>query len=322
MQDKPLISETLSDVLLALGLDKDVINTFCELLNKTSCLSPEITTAEDPVEVLTMLRSTTQSNWLRTKGSERWDVEDTEELKSARTGFMKLFTQLNLVDAEFPSKPSAETVHQHYNHVLILGALESRVRTRVNFLQTLWKDQNVRWDKVYLLGGKRELRPAQENSAQTISKLSGKEVGECTELDMMKFVYNETCKHWDNSMQIKPVPVDAPMKEIVGADGITKKIRPNTIDTLNHYKELAGDKALKILVISNQPYVSYQNSCACSVLSSEQFDVTTVGHAASGEIKTSVILDSLARWIYVQYNDLKLKLEAGQLNTAETMVLK
>ena len=50
------------------------------------------------------------------------------------------------------------------------------------------------------------------------------------------------------------------------------------------------------LVISNNPYIGYQDLVARTFLPSD-FKIETVGSQGSGE-KVSVYLDNLARWLY------------------------
>ncbi len=269
-------------VLQEIGLNHTQITLFRELLAVSGVNVPEF---ENSIEALDWLKSVTQEKWLRKPGSERWDLVDNSDQQNRRKEMMGHFHAMGLIDELQPSS-------QHYDHVLILGALQSRIQTRIKHVEKIWKD-GVRFEKIALLGGQRPIKPELEPIAEIIGT-------DATELDIMKAVYVDQSKTWENNLQnTQYVAVDTPMQ--TNQQG--QLVRPTTIDTIKSWlnsKPTPGN----VLVISNQPYVAYQHSVVRSVLP-ETFRVDSVGHAASEQEKISTILDSLARQIYADYPRLK-----------------
>jgi hypothetical protein len=76
--------------------------------------------------------------------------------------------------------------------------------------------------------------------------------------------------------------------------------RPNTQDTIDEWLRSYNPQPGSILALSNQPYIGYQDAVLRKALP-KTFDVETVGNACSNNTKSTVIIDSLARWIYNEH---------------------
>lgn len=236
----------------------------------------------------------TQKKWLRPAGQERWENQTPLTCESDK--LPPLFKNLALINEIKPVK-------QHYDYAVFLGATLNTVRYRLGHLIALW-NSGVRFDSIIILAGKRQLDSTIESSESllnnTCTKLSFKSDWQfngqlpTTETEMIRFVFDQT----DTPTAWKTIPcifVDAPMQPT--ENGSLR--RPNTQDTVDEWLK-NNPKTGSILSISNQPYIGYQDAVLRKALPKE-FVIETVGTACSDK-KPTVILDSLARWIYNEHH--------------------
>jgi hypothetical protein len=284
----------LKDVLLECGFDEDQQPTIVSLIQKTAV--SDIPKFEDRISALNWLVEITQKHWLRGEGLERWDVQDNSEQLAERDAIMKMFHSLDLIEDIKPKQV-------HYDYVLMMGAMENRVKTRLGYAHSLYTDSKYDFDHLVMLGGARPLMADKEPSIEHL--LPEKQ----TEHGMMMYLLDGMKgEHPDDVFFSKPVQeIDTPMQ----VDVAGKPRRPNTKDTIDSWLA-TNPKPGRVLVISNQPYCSYQHSVARTLLPAE-FDVETVGHHSSGQDPVKVHLDSLARVFYTMRPTLEkqYKLEAA-----------
>lgn len=269
----------LQDVLLECGFDEEQQATIVNLIQKTSV--GDIPEFDDRISALNWLVEITQKHWLRGEGLERWHVQDTSEQLTERDAIMKMFHSLDLIEDIKPKQA-------HYDYVLMMGALESRVKTRLSYAHSLYADSKYDFEHLVMLGGARPLMADKEPSTKHLLPENQTEHG------MMMYLLNDMKdKHPDDIFFSKPVQeIDAPMQ----VDVAGKPRRPNTKDTIDSWLA-TNPKPGRVLVISNQPYCGYQHSVARTLLPAE-FDVETVGHHSRGQDPVKVYLDSLARLFF------------------------
>ena len=276
----------LNSILKLMRFSDEQSQHFKTLLTKTGCITANTPTFATPLEALSWLREITQQHWLRKPGSERWDQSDTDEMRSQHQEFIDLFGTLGILAAKNPKL-------KHYDHVLLMGALETRVRTRLEF----FLNKNITTNHFIVLGGKRTLIKETEATAHRLGENP-------TEFEMMKAVIEEhTSKNPQTTFaKTNKVWVDTPMQKT--GDG--KKRRPNTADTVRYWQQQYQPKSGTILVVSNQPFVDYQHTMVVSnIFNHNNFTIETCGHQASSEEPISTVLDSLARWIFGDFKRLE-----------------
>jgi hypothetical protein len=289
----------LKDVLLKCGFSEDQQATIVSLIQKTAV--SDIPEFDDHISALNWLVEVTQKHWLRGQGLERWDVQDNVEQLAERDAIMKMFHSLDLIDDLKPSQ-------KHYDYVLMMGALESRVRTRLGYAHSLHTNSAYNFDQLVMLGGARPLMADREQSIEHLSPEKQTEHGM-----MMYVLARMKSEHPEDGFFSKPVQeIDTPMQ--VDVTGKTR--RPNTKDTIDSWLA-TNPKPGHVLVISNQPYCSYQHSVARTLLPAE-FDVETVGHHSSGLDPVKVHLDSLARVFYTMQSALEKQYEQDSTVTSTT----
>ncbi len=234
----------------------------------------------------------TQKEWLREAGKERWEVEEKyPEKKDLLIQFFENFGFVNEINAK----------QNKYNYALLLGATLSRVRSRLAHLIDQW-GKGVRFKKLIFLSGERPLDPKLENAAFLLDtnnkdlpfKKGWKLKGNLpkTETVMMRLVFQQTeIPKEMNAVEV--MFIDTPMKK--GENGALR--RPTTPDTVIEWLKTNPTEGT-CLVISNQPYVSYQNSVLKTILPPE-FKVETIGKQMDEKSKQiSVLFDTLARFLY------------------------
>ncbi len=188
----------------------------------------------------------TQQVWLRKPGIERWQMEDNyEELRSK---LWPLFKQLNIIDIIQPQ-------YKEYEYCIVLGALVSRIRSRLAYALELW-NQGIHFIKLIFLVGQRLLDPKLEskevlydhNNLYLPIKKTWLEPDTVpiTEIEMAKMVFEQAELPKNFLKTIKIIFIDTPGN--ITENGTFK--RPITIDTV--YAWLATDpQPGKILTISN-----------------------------------------------------------------------
>jgi hypothetical protein len=160
----------------------------------------------------------------------------------------------------------------------------------------------VRFDTLVFLVGARLLDPTAEND-NIVLNLKGTESyvrsdwqlkgsKPATEIQAARLVYDQVAVPAD--MQHVPVVyVDTPMQR----QGLVLR-RPNTADTVVAWlatKPTPGS----CLVISNQPYVVYQDAALRSALP-PVFTIDTIGAVAPADCAVAIYLDTLARFMFIE----------------------
>lgn len=225
----------------------------------------------DFTTVLNKIIKITQEKWLRPDGKERWDLEDSSLLIAQRENILNLLKKLGFIDEIQPS-------FKDYESILLLGASDINLIARINYLQKAWK-LGVRYKKCYLLTGGMVVK--NNIHLDNIPK---------TDTDLIIETYNQLSHNWPYLLkQVEVIPIIAK----------SKLPRPNTRDTLNAWLE-RREKTTNLLVISNQPFIPYQNLVTKSILKAN-YQFETVGNGADSSMIIRVMLDSVARCLY-EYN--------------------
>lgn len=210
--------------------------------------------------------------FIRPLGKERWEIDDIHE--DNRLAILKTFQKMGVLDALHP-------VDMHYDYGIVHGATLDRSQSRMLFLIEL-HNQGIRFDSIVVLSGKRLLTADEQKRLNYAAE---------NEYEMVKIVWNQL----DIPERLKQIPitfVDSPMIE---KDGVIT--RPTTGTTIKTWLE-SNPKPGSALTISNQPFCEYQDSVTRTYLP-RSFQIETVGPAADqDEIRISVLLDNLARWLY------------------------
>lgn len=217
----------------------------------------------------------TQKRWLRKSGSERWEIA---ELSSDQKAYVLDWAEKQGFFA--PWKPSLS----YYDKALILGATDSRMEMRLNFLKELW-NEGVRFEEIVWLTGDRPLDPRADHLVDRCSN----------ESEAARIVWEESDLP-EEMRKISVLFVAVPMKQ----EGTTLA-RPNTKDTLIAWLK-HSPAPCKALFISDQPFCGYQFGVIKSTLPEEiAFDVAGPGaDPLSHPSSAAITLDSIARWIYLE----------------------
>lgn len=173
----------------------------------------------------------------------------------------------------------------YYDYALILGATYLSMKKRMEYFNHL-KDKGIRFGKVYVLTGERDLDP----NADHLPKSAPQSLK--TEADMAVWMVQQQLTSAIGNERARDVVIRAPEKHRQGI-----KIRPSTKDTVRMWVLKTHSRPGSILVISNQPFIGTQTAIVSSELPNT-FKIEGVGEKAHATTPEAVYLDTLARWIY------------------------
>ena len=242
----------------------------------------------------------TQKLFMRPSNKERYQIDD--PLAHRRAEFEPLLNDLGLVGEVKPQQRS-------YDYALLNGGTVDTMRERLAYLCKLW-NEGVQFKHLVLLSGERPLF----TDIETDEVLEGKHQQLLsmradwkfdtakkpkTEMEALQMIYEQTQLPAD-FRKVPVITVSCPMKK--DAQGVLR--RPTTKDTYQQWMAMNPQPG-SCLLISTQPFVGYQDVTARCVIP-DTFKLETVGpdeHEKNGKI--SVMLDSLARWLYQESELLK-----------------
>lgn len=233
----------------------------------------------------------TQKEWLRKPGKERWQVDEVKVEDKEKV--LELLEKLKCVGEVKPKS-------NDYDYALIMGATAGTMKLRISYLLNLY-NKGIRFKTMVFLVGERprdiNLETQDTFLVNTNDGLKIKENWNFkdlpkTETEMAKLIFDQIDLPEEFKNNVKVIFVDTPMQPT--KEGQLR--RPNTGDTVIWWMKLEP-KAGTCLVISNNPYVGYQDTVARTLLP-KKFSIETVGSAASRNEKVSTYLDNAARWLY------------------------
>lgn len=239
----------------------------------------------------------TQKYWLRPVGKERWEEQKNVNVPSAYLS--SLFASIYLTQEVIPSIT-------HYDYAVLLGADVETIRHRLAHLITL-SNEGISFNSIVVLSGARPLDKNIEskeivlhNNCATLPSKQNWCLNHrfpTTETEMIKLVFDQTNlpASWD---KIPIIFVDTPLQKT--ENNLLR--RPNTQDTIKQWLNEYSPQYGSVLAISNPPYTGYQDALLRQVVP-EKFSIETVSKNYQNNTDnktTSILLDTLARWIYVE----------------------
>lgn len=235
----------------------------------------------------------TQKLWIRSVGSELWDVKD--KYHGQADMIIPLLKKIGCLDAVYPQQ-------KEYDYLLFLGASLWTLRLRLASVIQWWKN-GVRFKKIVFLTGQRFLDPALEPK-DALLNIEGKilpnranwkapEFLPIMETDMMKMVYDQVEVPTDMRDKVEIEIIDSPQRTLPNG----KKGRPITDDTITSWLATNPSPG-NCLAVSNQPHLWRQHAVLRTLIPKE-FSIESAGGGVSGaEINISSFLDTIARWLY------------------------
>jgi hypothetical protein len=226
----------------------------------------------------------TQRKFLRKK--ERW--EEKEKYGDRRKKLIPIFKKLGMVEEITPQEKT-------YDYAILLGSLLPNFTIRLSYLLEKWRE-GIRFHTIVFLGSERPLEKSEKffKKCDILPSRRGwifpKELPK-NEIEMMKLVFDRAMLP-DGMKDLKVIFVEIPMKPF--KRGFR---RPNTKDTVKMWLKNFNPYPGKCLVISNQPYVGYQDAVLREVLKKD-FEIETVGKKANKNTKIVIFLDTMTRWLY------------------------
>jgi hypothetical protein len=229
-----------------------------------------------------------QAHWIQ-RGKFRYEIQG----KPPTPEDLALLQEIGCIDeVKAPSD-----IHV-FDGALLTGAILGRVRTRLAFLaHEYWT--GAQFNTVYLLGSERPLNPEKEGANDLQFPREGlhrREVWKpggpalpITEIEMMQYVVEQSDipKDWNI------VVIKTPNVPLQGAGS-----RPaNTGDTFSQWQKQTGLTTGTFLVVSNNPFVDYQETNARRVLP-QGMQLFGIGPAANTGLPLGTFCDNLAKQLY------------------------
>ena len=218
----------------------------------------------------------TQAQWLRKPGTERWEMDNIVVDDEAE----EIFKKLGFINMVIPKE-------SQYDYCLVLGASAPRIKNRLDFLIKIW-DEGVRFNRIFVLTGQRKL----DSIGDSLPHLEFYETEISTETDYIKFLVKKA----DFPQDLRDIIcfIDTPTPR--------GKSRPSTDDTVKFWLEDHEPIPGSCLCISSQPFINYQDSVLKTFLLPLNFKVETVGFFDRSIFNKSIVLDSIARFLYQEKN--------------------
>lgn len=234
-------------------------------------------------EVLTA----TQSHWLQDE-----DLRALIKDRHSRywSQLQPWFRKLGLIDQVQPRSG------RRYNYALVPGSTALAVKKRLFYLASCWDRGLTRFDKIVLLGSQRSLIPGKESPAQLSYILDFPNPDLCKgirdEAEMMTQLYQRFSWPWQKETSY-PCLISTPLNP----DGST----PNTAQTVQCWLENKNPTPGSCLVVSNQPFVYYQELAVKRALREggwdTDLDVVGIGPQSS-LTNVTVYLDNITKIIW------------------------
>ncbi len=236
----------------------------------------ELTTGinSDQLKNIDDIVNVTQKNWLDKDISIDKKVNDnSQQIKS-------IAKELGFIDSIYPSE------YKKYDAILVLGAKYKTMKERVIFLKNLFNNNKIKSrSDIYLLGSDRPITKK-----------------EFTNLNKEKFLLTENNLLLDLTDKYSLNYYG----NIINVNSICEHTghRCTRDDTLKDLIKFYGSKISNyqnILVISNQPYINYQDKVVRYFLykNGKKATIDSVGAKAYSDIHPSLILQSIAKDLYM-----------------------
>lgn len=285
-----------------------------DLLEATKLLSQLSHTSQQTkntsqLALLESLNTLLQEAWLRKPNLERWHLSDDALSAEKKKNIAEALNEMHIYGTIEPIK--IDNHYRQYDCALLMGALESRVHLRLNYLLDLWK-KGLKFNRLFVLTGSRSLDPAQEPITATLAALKI----DTTEEEMTGYLLKTALKERSKTdpafqnfeREVEIIHMNAPAKP--------DATRANATDVITKWKDQYDNSANRnILLIANQPYIPYYAGVLTRILSHDFSDpvqslAKTYTHfklangteiEAIGEKSTAgimVTLDHLARFFY------------------------
>ena len=238
-------------------------------------------------KVFNFVKSTQKIFLNRKPKQERWEVSSQAWINdNTHDELVKNLKILGFFDDTLPKSKS-------YDAICILGAAGPTMKSRINFLESLIYEHDISSNNIFLLTGERYLNTKvdfkNDQDRIDLEKHFNKSYEELTERHLFEYLYENSRLNDTFSPNI----IDTKQK-----DGF----RPTTQTTVEQFLLSIKDKPeiKKILFISNQPSVGYQNSLITEVVCrcNSEIEFETVGKGCPDTYSIQRIISELGAYIW------------------------
>jgi hypothetical protein len=239
--------------------------------------------------------SLTQKNFVvRSGNQERWEVKAPSWIEENTVENTNNLKTLGFIDKVVPAIDNPDIV-------VVFGASNAIMQNRINYLEKLYTTGFV-FQKVVLLSGERYVKEGLDGTIENLQNIALKyklNFEKLTEMTLLEEIYLNSPV---NNNIIPFISIDTPKGDLS---------RPTTFTTLLKFSDwLSSEPDIgNIILVSNQPYVQYQEAIVSEVLKSAnnlQFQVIGDEFVLKNNIQTPV--EALGTFIYAKTPEALMKL--------------
>jgi hypothetical protein len=210
-------------------------------------------------DLVTFVGQTQEKFVVRTGRQERWDVGPLQWMSQAPEAIKANLKTLGFLDAVFPqdSQPDA---------VCVLGATRPTMENRVAYLVRLMEEGRLKTPHLVLLTGERYVTPGVDGTVQELQALARKcgktKWQQLTETDLLKEIYQRSPLAKQTHLQVHVI--HTPQSVTPDGTALRPTTQSTTVDLSKWQKKHPAIE--KIVFVSNQPHVAYQEAVIRTVL--------------------------------------------------------
>ena len=235
------------------------------------------------------MNSILQAHWIH-RGTFRYEIQGERPTEE----YIDILRELDCIDEFLAPIRTYST----FDGSLLLGTTLPRFRTRLATLKKEY-DRGAHFKQVYLLGSERPLNPQKESFDDLRFPKEGLPIKKTwdvatvplptNEIDMMHYVVDQS----DIPTEWEVIVIKTSNVALQGA-GFRYA---NTGDTFVQWQKDTRFVDGRFLIVSNQPFVRYQETNARRILPQEML-LFGIGHMANVELPLGTFLDNLAKQLY------------------------
>jgi hypothetical protein len=237
-------------------------------------------------DLIQFVKITQEHFSLRLGTKERWEVKPTSWMQEKP----EIIEALNRLDIIFEILPKNMTP----DAICILGSTYKTMVGRLNFLEELYYQKNIKFKHLILLAGERKVSIGIDGTSDELLAIAlhqGVDLSVLTETHLIKEAYQKS-KLFN---QFETTVIDTPARDLPRPTTET-----TTMELIGWLKQQPGIKS--ILFISNQPYVNYQKAVIAEVFYNQNFTISyeITGDKASTPYNIQKLVESVGSYIWAK----------------------
>ena len=236
--------------------------------------------------ILTIVRETQENFTIRNGEQERWEVHSLNWMTQNKERLRHNLKTLGFIEAIKPQQQSVDAV-------CVLGATTAKMADRIDYVESLIQ-AGLQTKSIILLAGERyvtkDVDGTEKELTQLAKKLNFPDWRKLTETHLIKDLYSTSALQ---NRGIMTYLIDTPARNLPRPTTQT-----TTLELISWLK--THDNIKKIIFVSNQPYVHYQNAIIRSIFEEQKLPhyYEVVGNAVLKLEKMQPVIEGLGSYIW------------------------